>query len=74
MEVINKPIGTEGSVKVDVVGGKIVLNAGLDTSGVDVGAKIVVEVDYFLDLLAAKIPGQLDDAVIAIMKSALKAI
>jgi hypothetical protein len=74
MEVVSEQLSKEASVKVEIVNGKIEIVGGLDTSGADVSAKIVVDVDYFLDLLAAKIPGQIDDAVIALFKSALKAV
>lgn len=74
MEVVNEQISKESNVKVEIVAGKIEIAAGLDTSGADVSAKIVVDVDYFLDKLAEKIPGQIDDAVISIFKAALKAI
>jgi hypothetical protein len=74
MEVVNEQISKEASVKVDVKDGKIQVDAALDTSGADASVKIAVDVEYFLDILAAKIPGQIDDAVIAIFKAALKAI
>jgi hypothetical protein len=74
MEVVNEQISKEANVKIEIVAGKIELTAALDTSGADVAVKVLVDSDYFLDLLASKIPGQIDDAVIALFKSALKAV
>jgi hypothetical protein len=74
MEVVNEQISKEANVKIEIVAGKIELTAALDTSGADVAVKVTVDSDYFLDLLASKIPGQIDDAVIALFKSALKAV
>lgn len=74
MDVLDKQISKEANVKVEIVGGKIEVAAALDTAGVDVGAKITVEVDYFIDALAAKIPGAVDDAIFGVLKAALKQI
>jgi len=74
MEIVNEPIGKEASVKVELTAGKIVVSGQLGTSGVDGSVNFIVDGDYFFDLLASKIPGQIDDAVIAFIKSAIKAL
>ena len=46
------------------------LHLTLDSLGVDVS--VVVDSGYFLDKLAAAIPGTVDDAVLGMLKAALK--
>lgn len=72
MELINKQISPEAIAKVEIVAGKIQLSAVLDTGGVDANVSVSVDADYFIDALAAKIPGQIDDAIFAVLKTALK--
>lgn len=72
MELIVKQLGPEANVKVVLEKGKISLVAGLDTKGFDANVQMSIDSDYFLDELAAKIPGGIDDAVISVLKVALK--
>lgn len=74
MEVIVTKPSPESEVKVEIVQGRIKLSASLDTKGVDAAASMSVDSDYFIDELAKKIPGQIDDAMFAVLKAALKAI
>lgn len=74
MELVNEQVTKEANLKVDVVGGNIVLLAKLDTSGLDADLKATLDGDYFFDLLAEKIPGKVDDAVFALLKQALKVV
>lgn len=74
MDILVKDVGPEAKVKVVVSGGKLSLVALLDTKGVDANVSVSVDSDYFLDELAKKIPGQVDDAVINILKIALKSL
>jgi len=72
MEILKKQISPESDVVVEIAGGKIILAAKLDTEGVDAQLSASVSTDYFLDELAKKIPGTIDDAFLAILKQALK--
>lgn len=72
MEILNKQISPEAKALVEIKEGKLQLSAVLDTGGVDANVAVAVEVDYFIDELAKKIPGQIDDAIFAVLKSALK--
>lgn len=72
MNLVNEALGSEGSVSVDLSGGKLSLSAKYDSKGLDGEVKLSVDSDYFLDKLAEAIPGKLDDAVIAVLKAALK--
>ena len=74
MDLISKQLGPEANVKAVLGGGKISLVAALDTQGFDANLSISVDSDYFLDELAKKIPGALDDAILAVLKTAIKAL
>lgn len=65
---------TKGEVVLDVklVTGKLVITTKYDGKGANAGVYLELEADYFLDKLAAAIPGQMDDAVIAMIKGLLK--
>ena len=72
MDIKDGAIGSEGFYEIDIVEGDLVIKAGHASKGASAGVEIRVESDYFLDKLAEKIPGEVDDAVIAIIKGALK--
>lgn len=46
------------------------LTFGYDGKGVNAGVYVDIESDYFLDKLAKAIPGEVDDAVIGMLKAA----
>lgn len=62
----------EFGVDLELVEGKLRLKTGVDSKGADAHLIVDLEIDYFLDKLAAVIPGEIDDSVIAIVKAALK--
>lgn len=66
------PIGSEGKLKIEIKDGKLLLAVEYDGKGLDGTLGLALDPAYFVDLLAAAIPGQLDDAVLAILKAALK--
>lgn len=66
---MDQEIVKKGDLELEIKEGNLVLS--FDSKGVK--ASVTVESGYFLDKLAEKIPGQIDDAVIAVIKSALKA-
>lgn len=74
MEIFKKEIGSEAHVTGEITGGNIVITAKLDTAGVGATATAIISGDYFFDKLAEAIPGQIDDAVIALLKQAVKSI
>lgn len=65
-------IGSEGTYDLEFKDGKLRLTIAYDGAGVDGGFFIDLEPEYFLDKLAAVIPGNVDDLVIAAIKGALK--
>lgn len=74
MDIVTEKIGKEGAIEVDVVGGQIVLSAKHVHASGEVVITAKEDVGYFLDKLAAKIPGAVDDAIIGVIKAALKAL
>lgn len=65
-------LGSEANVDVLLKDGKVILVAKYDGKETDAELSVSVSVDMLLDKLAAKIPGQIDDAVIGLLKAALK--
>jgi len=67
-------IGKEGKVDVKLANGKLYLVGAYDGVDLDAELKIGIEVDVLLDKLAEKVPGKIDDAVIQVLKAALKVV
>lgn len=65
-------LSKEAGLKIEVVGGKVKVAVKLDTKGVDAEVAVLLEPDYFADKLKEAIPGKIDDAVIDVLKAALK--
>jgi hypothetical protein len=72
MEMDKVEISSELGFDLALESGKVVLTLGYDGKGADVKVIGAVEVGYFLDKLAAAIPGKIDDAVFDMLKLALK--
>jgi hypothetical protein len=68
------PIFEKGEVQADIKfeAGKVKLVIKYDGKGADVTTEVALESDYFLDKLAEAIPGNVDDAVISMLKAAIK--
>lgn len=62
----------EATLDVDFKDGKLRLSVSYDGKGADAGLFVDLDPDYFLDKLKAVIPGQIDDAIIDMLKGALK--
>lgn len=65
---MDKELYSKGEFQISIEGGNVKLM--YDGKGMDVS--LVLEGEYFLDKLAEAIPGQVDDAVIELIKAALK--
>lgn len=72
MELGSGKLGPETDFEVQVKDGNLIVSSQTATPGVSVNLAVGVKADYFLDKLAALIPGTFDDAVIALAKQALK--
>lgn len=71
-DLVDGQIGPEAKYKVSLDAGKLIIAMGYDGVEADAEMSIKLEVDLFLDKVAALIPGKIDDAVIAMLKGALK--
>jgi hypothetical protein len=66
-------LGPEGNMDLKLEAGKLVIEIKHVHASGEVSLVAKEDAGYFLDKLAALIPGQIDDAVIAVIKAALKA-
>lgn len=73
-DIIKGNIGSEGSYDVDFVGGKLIVNLNYVGNEAGVGLVASIGIDVLLDKVKEKIPGQIDDAVLDLLKAALKAV
>ena len=69
---MEKAISSEVKFDLDIKDGKIVVSAMYDGKGLDSTISLAMDGEYFLDKLAEKIPGKMDDMIIAAIKGALK--
>lgn len=73
---MEKPLGAEGTLKLELVDGKIAISAVYDGKQVDASLTVSVDTDQFVDKLAALIPGDsgFESAMVAALKIALRAV
>ena len=74
MDIVQGQVGPEASYDLKMEGGQLKLSANYKGVQAGASASISVEPGLFLDKLKALIPGQLDDALIELVKGALKAL
>jgi len=67
-------IGSEGKAKVELKDGKLYIVGFYDGKQMDAELKVGIEVDMFIDQLAEAIPGKIDDAILGVLKVALKSL
>jgi hypothetical protein len=70
-EIVEGNLGTVGKYDVEFKGGCLVVELNAGAGPVSGGVVIKVDAGKVLDAIAAAIPGQIDDAVIAMIKGAL---
>ncbi len=66
--------GKEFDMKLVISGGLVKIVGDYVGSGGAAKLEAGVSVDYFIDELKDKIPGQVDDAILEVLKAALKAL
>jgi uncharacterized protein (DUF2344 family) len=73
---MDKEIGAEGALKLELVDGKLKLGVVYDGKGVDGEVSVLVDADYFVDKLAELIPGDsgFESAMVVALKIALKSV
>lgn len=69
--LITKDLG-DADLELKLEKGNLKLLVKYASGGVVGGVEVAVDSGYFLDKLSALIPGQIDDAIITILKTALK--
>ena len=72
-DILEGNIGNVGQYDVEFKGGKLVGKVMAERSGMSAAIELSVDSDVILDAIAKAIPGQIDDAVIGLIKAALKA-
>ena len=72
-DIVDGKVGELGAYDVEFKGGKLVARLEAGKSGLKAAVLLEVEADVVIDALKAAIPGQIDDAVLEILKVALKA-
>jgi len=73
VDLAEKDLGANGHLSLKMESGKLKLSVEYGGGGVSGSVGVSVDSDYFIDKLAAAIPGQIDDAILALIKAALKA-
>jgi hypothetical protein len=71
-EMVAGPIGPEAKYAVKLVEGKVMVEIAYDGQGVDGGAFVKMEPEYFVAKLKEAIPGKVDDMVFDLLIGALK--
>ena len=70
--LVEGELGSEAVYELKWEEGELKLTFGYDGKGIDAGVYVNLGGEYFLDKLAAAIPGELDDSVINLIKAAMK--
>lgn len=69
MDVIDKPLGSEGHIDVKLEGGNAVISITHNHASGSVSVVAKENAKYFLDKLKVLIPGKIDDMVIDVVES-----
>lgn len=72
-DILDGKIGEVGAYDLEFKSGKLSFKVGVSVKGATASVAVELEADALLDAIAAKIPGQIDDAVLGLLKAALKA-
>lgn len=72
VEITKGALGSEGSYALSVQDGKLMLTVSHAHASGSVSIIVQEDAGYFLDKLAALIPGTFDDVLIGLAKDALK--
>ena len=72
MELVDKELGKNGKLEVDLVNGNLVIALVGTLEGASGSLSLTVDSAVLLDKIKELIPGKVDDAVIEVLKLALK--
>ncbi len=72
---MEKELGKEAKLKLELVNGKLVISVAYDGSGLDGEVKVIADGGYFCDELAKLVPGAtvVESFIIGALKAALLA-
>jgi hypothetical protein len=73
-ELLEKKIGAETTVSLDIVGGKLVLEEKYDGAQVDEDLKITADVGLLIEVLEAKISNPIAKEALALVAAAVRAL
>lgn len=79
-DIIEGPIGNVGNYDVEFKGGFLVAKVGIaaqplaDVVSIGGGLEVKIGADALIDAIKKAIPGQIDDAILEVVKSALKLV
>lgn len=72
MQIAEGQLGHEAGYDIELVDGSLKISSKYEGKGGGAQVSVFIKAEYFLDKLAEAVPGKIDDAVIALLKGALK--
>lgn len=72
-DLVDGKIGEVGAYDVEFKGGKLVAKVSAQVHGLNAAVELSADSDLVIEALKAAIPGKIDDAVLDLVKLALKA-
>lgn len=73
-DIVDGKIGELGAYDVEFKGGKLIAKASIEKLGLSAALELSADSDLVLDAIAKAIPGKIDDAVVSVIKVALKSM
>lgn len=73
-ELAEGQVGSVGKYDVEFKDGKLMLGLSIEWNGVTSEVKVGIGSDAVIDALKAAIPGKIDDAILEVVKAALKMV
>jgi len=71
-DIVDGQIGEIGSYDVEFKEGKLVAKIGLEKVGLGVNLQVSINSDAVIEAIKKAIPGQIDDAILSLLQTALK--
>lgn len=71
-DIAEGKLGTIGGYDLEFKGGKLIAKVNVGAEGISGALSLEFDADKLLDALAKAIPSQIDDALIGVLKGALK--
>ena len=71
-DIVDGQIGEIGSYDVEFKEGKLLAKIGLEKVGLGVNLQVSINSDAVIEAIKKAIPGQIDDAILSLLQTALK--